>query len=276
MILDEPAGIFICYRRRDAIGSTGRLCDRLVQQFGADDVFLDVESVQPGDDFREVISDAVTSSCAMVVVIGPDWLRPPPEPTPLHSASNFVRLEIESAFAAGLRVIPVLVDGAAMPNVDRLPSAVQKLAFLHAVTLRHESWGHDSGILVDALERLRERAAKRPATSESLSLGRAGGPGRAGTTDQSVQRARSDDGGQASEAADSYLAFDRYNELLLSYVDKHYVGTTRQWIEQLGGDDPGVATEETDRPRRRFPWVSILIGVVLLTTIVVLVTTVLR
>ena len=40
--------IFISYRRSDAEGEAGRLCDDLAHEFGSDSVFMDVDAIQPG------------------------------------------------------------------------------------------------------------------------------------------------------------------------------------------------------------------------------------
>ena len=63
-------GIFISYRRPDSDYPAGWLFERLAEHFGRDRVFKDVDSLQPGDDFAEVITAAVTSCSALVAVIG--------------------------------------------------------------------------------------------------------------------------------------------------------------------------------------------------------------
>lgn len=44
--------ILISYRREDSAHVTGRIYDRLVQQFGRTAVFKDVDSIPLGIDFR--------------------------------------------------------------------------------------------------------------------------------------------------------------------------------------------------------------------------------
>jgi hypothetical protein len=53
--------IFISYRRDDSGGWAGRLHDRLSQQFGRDNIFVDINTIEPGLGFAEVIQEAVTS-----------------------------------------------------------------------------------------------------------------------------------------------------------------------------------------------------------------------
>ena len=54
-----PGKIFISYRRRDDPGGAGRLFDALNEAFDPDRLFLDVDSIEPGQDFVEVIEDRV-------------------------------------------------------------------------------------------------------------------------------------------------------------------------------------------------------------------------
>lgn len=51
--------IFISYRRDDSAGTTGRLFDRLTQQFGPGQIFMDVDTIDPGADFAKAIEGAV-------------------------------------------------------------------------------------------------------------------------------------------------------------------------------------------------------------------------
>jgi hypothetical protein len=85
-------------------------------------VVKDVDSIQLGNDFAEVIAAAVTSCDALLALIGHQWLAAAAGP------NDFVRVEIESALTRGIRVIPVLVDGARMPTAAELPPGLAMLA----------------------------------------------------------------------------------------------------------------------------------------------------
>jgi hypothetical protein len=100
-------------------------------------VFKDVDSLQPGDDFAEVITAAVTSCSALVAVIGRQWLTMTDEHgrRRLDDPDDFVRLEIEAALTRGVRVIPVLVDRASMPRSADMPRGLQPLSRRQAVEL---------------------------------------------------------------------------------------------------------------------------------------------
>jgi TIR domain len=151
----ESAGrIFICYRRGDAGYPAGWLFDELVERYGAGRVFKDVDSIEPGDDFTEVINEAVGSCLVLLAVIGRAWLDAAGEDGPrLDDPDDFVRLEIEAALARDVRVIPVLVDGARMPKREHLPPSLGKLATRHAVELRPAQFRADLRPLLKVLDK---------------------------------------------------------------------------------------------------------------------------
>src|SRR5262245_4323926 len=113
----EPpmAGIFISYRREDTKGEELKLFENLKKHFGADRVFMDVITIRPVEDFRKVIDSAVASCDVLITLIGKEWLQR------LTGARDFVRMETATALKREVRVIPVLVQGAAMPTEEALP-----------------------------------------------------------------------------------------------------------------------------------------------------------
>jgi hypothetical protein len=74
MPVAEGGSIFVSYRRQDSDHLAGRLYDRLVDHFGEGQVFMDVDTIEPGLDFAEEITRAVTACQVFVAVIGPAWL----------------------------------------------------------------------------------------------------------------------------------------------------------------------------------------------------------
>jgi hypothetical protein len=108
------ARIFISYRREDSSGWAGRLYDRLSQRFGGDNVFMDIDTIDPGLDFVEVIQQAVGSCDVLVALIGRHWLTSTDEQGQrrLENPEDFVRLEITAALERNIRVIPALLQGA--------------------------------------------------------------------------------------------------------------------------------------------------------------------
>ncbi|MEM7059014.1 MAG: toll/interleukin-1 receptor domain-containing protein [Pseudomonadota bacterium] len=117
--------IFISYRRGTDGNAASRLYNQLAEVFGADRLFFDVDSIPPGIDFVEHLDGQVGKCEAFVAIIGPTWISAIEE---LHSETDFVRIEIESALQRkGIPVIPLLVDGAEMPTSDQLPDPLKPL-----------------------------------------------------------------------------------------------------------------------------------------------------
>lgn len=159
--------IFINYRRGDDAGYTQALYLRLEDEFGADNLFMDVEGhIKPGDDFVRVLDAQVAASDIVLAVIGPRWidLMAKREGDP----DDFVAIEIKSALDREKRVIPVLVGGALMPKTDALPETIRNMARRNAVGLRPERFKADVQGLVTALkEQLAAAAAERNARTQA-------------------------------------------------------------------------------------------------------------
>ena len=71
------AKIFLSYRREDSAGVAGRIYDRLRAQFGGDAVFMDIDSISFGVDFRDTSTSAIGQCDVVFVVIGHEvgWKR---------------------------------------------------------------------------------------------------------------------------------------------------------------------------------------------------------
>jgi formylglycine-generating enzyme required for sulfatase activity len=151
----EGGGIFVSYRRQETSHLAGRLSDRLADRFGEGQVFMDVDAIEPGVDFAEEISRAVAACKVLLAVIGPNWLTATDQRgrRRLDDPDDLVRLEIEAALARNVRVIPILVEGAVMPDRQDLPESLARLARLNAPSMRHETFRSDAGRLVTAIER---------------------------------------------------------------------------------------------------------------------------
>jgi CHASE2 domain-containing sensor protein len=142
--------VVISYRRDDSIGSAGRLFDWLVRQFGRDKVFLDTDKIASGDDFARVLEQRLATCDVVLVVIGRQWLTIANEAgRRLDQPQDYVRMEVATALGRDIRVIPVLVGGAAMPAAEDLPEALRRLARLNAATLRDAGFEQDFDLLVD-------------------------------------------------------------------------------------------------------------------------------
>jgi hypothetical protein len=144
---------FLSYRRGDVGGYAGRLTDALVQRLGAKGVFQDVTAIAPGQDFTAAIDRALDDCDAVLAVIGPGWLTAASsQGTPrLFEAGDYVRLELARALKRNVRVVPVLVGGAALPAAADLPDELQGLVQRQAVALHDETWHQDVEGLVRSL-----------------------------------------------------------------------------------------------------------------------------
>jgi hypothetical protein len=153
--LSDMAGkVFINYRRGDDAGNTGRLFDRLQDAFKPEQLFMDVDSIAPGQDFVRVLEEQVAKCDVFLVVIGKNWIyaRDSAGKRRLDRPDDFVRTEIELALSHDKRVIPVLVGGARMPRPDELPETIRPLVRRNAVRLTHERFKSDAQGLTKAIQ----------------------------------------------------------------------------------------------------------------------------
>ena len=161
-----PGRIFISYRRDETDFPASWLYERLAAHFGSDQVFKDVDSIELGDDFAEVIAEAVGACDVLLVLIGAQWLEITDEAgrPRLENSDDFVRLEIEAALQRKVRIIPILVGRATMPRADQLPASLGKLVHRQALELNPNRFEADTSRLVRAVEKtLAEEEARREA-----------------------------------------------------------------------------------------------------------------
>jgi len=146
--------VFISYRREETAYAAGWLFDRLADRFGRGQIFKDIDSIQLGDDFVEVITTAVGSCDVLLALIGEQWLTITDEQgtARLDDPDDFVRLEIEAALTRNVRVIPILVAGARMPRPDLLPPSLAKLARRQALELSPSHFESDTRRLHKVLD----------------------------------------------------------------------------------------------------------------------------
>jgi TIR domain len=140
--------IFISYRRDDTAYAAGWLFDRLADRFGQHQIFKDVDSIQLGDDFVDVIARAVASCDVLLALIGDQWLTITDEEgrPRLAKPDDFVRIEIETALKRDVRIIPILVEGAPMPSADELPPSLARLARRQALELSPSRFEFDTAV----------------------------------------------------------------------------------------------------------------------------------
>ncbi len=149
--------IFLSYRREDSRAITGRIYDRLSAHFGEPAVFRDVDSIPVGTDFRSQINKTIDRADVFIAIIGPRWLdiRNAQGERRLDLVEDYVRVEIETAMAKDIPVIPLLVDNAQMPRADELPDSLAQLVFRNALPIPHEPYFHAGvDLLIEQISRL--------------------------------------------------------------------------------------------------------------------------
>lgn len=131
--------IILSYRREDSAGVTGRIFDRLAQEFGTDRVFMDIDSMPAGVDFHDHLQSILADCGALLVVIGKSWRsQRKGQPARIMDPDDWVRIEVETALDRAIPVVPLLIDGASLPGRDQLPESLWPL-------LRRNALPVDSG-----------------------------------------------------------------------------------------------------------------------------------
>ncbi len=150
------SGIFISYRRDDSSAYAGWLYDRLSNHFGRDQIFMDIDHIEPGEDFFEVIQKKLGSVQVAVVLIGKQWLNMTDTTGQrrLDNPDDFVRIEIATLLERKIRVIPVLVGGAIVPKSSQLPEPLAPLVRRNASEISDSRFHLDVDNLIEELEKI--------------------------------------------------------------------------------------------------------------------------
>lgn len=145
--------IFISYRRDDSAASARELYAHLKRAFSDDEVFFDIRKVRRGEDFADLVKKQVCASQVLLAVIGPKWaeIKDKHGVWRLGNPDDLVRVEIATALKRKIRVIPVRVDGAAMPDAEALPPELSAVATLDAHEITHTRVDYDVGQLITAI-----------------------------------------------------------------------------------------------------------------------------
>jgi len=136
--------IFISYRRADSTYLVGRIKDRLVNAFGNQSVFRDLDDIPSGVDFRTILEEETTECDVMLVIIGPQWagITDANGNKRLFEPGDFTRIEVETGLKRleqrKTAVFPVLVMGATMPSPQELPDSLEQLTYQNAISIRND------------------------------------------------------------------------------------------------------------------------------------------
>ncbi|MDF1554987.1 MAG: toll/interleukin-1 receptor domain-containing protein [Deferrisomatales bacterium] len=148
--------IFVSYRRDETSGYAGRLIDRLNERFGAQRVFFDLQTLEPGVDWVESLERALDECQVLIAVIGRNWLDAVDRKgrRRLDNPNDSLRREVARTLERNIRVVPVLVQDAEMPEPRDLPDDLVPLTRRQAIELTNSGWHDDVTRLIKALERI--------------------------------------------------------------------------------------------------------------------------
>jgi hypothetical protein len=165
-------GIFISYRQEDAKPWALLLCERLAGAFGKERIFLDVDTLHAGN-WRAQIDHALNQCRVVLVIIGRRWLSITDESglQRLNRSDDVHRNEIALALSRKeITVIPVRVDGTAMPRAQDLPSDIQSLTDQQSRELSDSGARRevDMELLIEDIQRITGLKARRKELTPSL------------------------------------------------------------------------------------------------------------
>lgn len=129
------ADICISYRRADSQAITGRIFDRLIAHYGDDSIFIDIDHIPAGTDFRQYLSKTLLRAKVLLAIVGPKWLGSKGGTDRIHDESDPVRVEVETALRNGLAIIPVLIGNRKMPTAAQVPPSLKEFVYINAVTI---------------------------------------------------------------------------------------------------------------------------------------------
>ena len=137
-------------------------------------------------DWFETLKRQVEGSAAMISVIGPDWLDATDKDGKrrLDNPKDFVRFEIAEALRHKIPVLPVLLDGATMPPLNRLPDDMHGMLRLHGMELLVKRFPEDAAAISEMLRKILGEPSRKNApfwkaaaiAAASLALGVTAGP----------------------------------------------------------------------------------------------------
>jgi O-acetyl-ADP-ribose deacetylase (regulator of RNase III) len=232
------------------------LLDRILcEEFGRDTVFFSSRSIRPGENFTAEILDRLRQSTVLLVLIGANWLtHVKPGADALGEPVDWVHREIAEAFRVGIRVVPILADGTAMPREADLPDNVRPLVRCQYLSIHHRNVTHDLLRIVEEIvaldPSLAERVNQRVARPAERPLFRAvrGGTCALGVVVGTILRTRGIDAWASSENTD--MEMSRFNDFSISGIVRYW-GATRNAAGRVVRDDIALELAEqvgSDRP----------------------------
>jgi hypothetical protein len=151
--------VFISYRTGETAGEARALFSELAATLGKDSVFMDVDTIGLGRDFRQVLRERLESCDLMLALVGRNWVDTtnPSGQRRLEDPDDYVQLEIDAALKRNIPVTPVLVQGAQMPTGAQLPKEIRDFAYRNGFELSHNRWNSDVQEMIKRLGLSKQR-----------------------------------------------------------------------------------------------------------------------
>jgi hypothetical protein len=133
-MLEDLRMIFLSFRDGDT--PHGRVSDALAHYYGGkQNVYYFYEHHEFGNDFYQMIADAIAGSAVVVALIGRNWLSPE-----IFDPNDVVRFELSLALRERKQMLPIRFEIDSLPAVEALPDDLRALARRDAPPLSHERW----------------------------------------------------------------------------------------------------------------------------------------
>lgn len=113
-----------------------------------ENVFMGIHTIRPvgAEDILKILETQVEKSDIMLVLIEKQWISATDPETgrrKLDNRHDFVRIEVRKALSHGIPVVPVLLNGAPMPDRDALPEDMKELARQNAAFVEFGTFDAD-------------------------------------------------------------------------------------------------------------------------------------
>lgn len=183
--------VFISYRRSDTSGYALLLKRSLPELLPGVDVFLDQHDTPPGIDFRRHLAAQLTGAAVVLVIIGDEWAVDRAGNRRIMEPGDLVGWELRKAMrerTPPAHVLPILVEGAAMPTKGDLPADLDALAYLQAIRVTDQHFDRDLAELAEAIRRAVDPPPSPPATSSSPPRPSAAPPGSSPSIDTDCEQ----------------------------------------------------------------------------------------
>jgi hypothetical protein len=154
--------VFVSYRRSDAEFLAAELQSRLAQELDAE-VFFDLQSILPGDDWEAEITAALKHCSVFVLLLGRDWVgMQSGGKRRIDEEDDVFRIEMERALDSTAKIIPVLLGDVAVPKVSELPEGLHRIANFQVITIDSKHMEASINALIAAIRHGLERAHDVP------------------------------------------------------------------------------------------------------------------